>query len=162
MFSSRPTTSDDDVRFSVNTCCRLRALEVPEEAPAEVRDCIDRCLEEEPQKRPSAREMLEFFAAGLARLDAEAGVVRNLASAGSSVGGSVGDTLARVSRATSAAPSAADDAGDAFALPPGGARGGGEAAPLRRISGAAAPRREPPVPEEGGGGEEESLAAAAR
>ena len=141
---------------------RLRALEVPEEAPAEVRDCIDRCLEEEPQKRPSAREMLEFFAAGLARLDAEAGVVRNLASAGSSVGGSVGDTLARVSRATSAAPSAADDAGDAFALPPGGARGGGEAAPLRRISGAAAPRREPPVPEEGGGGEEESLAAAAR
>ena len=129
---------------------------MPEEAPKEVAELIDLCIQEEPSKRPSAKDLLEFFTAGLARLDAEAGVRGGLASAASIGGGSVGETLARVSRANSAGGGGGDD--DAFALPPGSARGsgGGEAQqqqqPLKRTS--AAPR-EPPVPEEEKEGEEE-------
>ena len=137
---------------------RLRPLEVPEESPAEVAEIIDRCLEEEPRKRPTARELLDFFVSGLAKLDAAAGVKSTLASANSAGGERetatepLGLTLARVSRASSCglASVGTADSEDAYALPCGGGTGGGGGggrgeAPLRRTS--AAPR-EPAVPEE--------------
>ena len=37
---------------------QLRKLSIPEEAPAEVGDLIDRCLDLNPSNRPTARELV--------------------------------------------------------------------------------------------------------
>jgi serine/threonine protein kinase len=55
-----------------NRC--LRAVVVPDDAPAGVAGVIDRCLDADPAARPTAPELVEFFEAGLAALDTAAGV----------------------------------------------------------------------------------------
>ena len=51
----------------------MRPLAVPAEAPPAVAAMIERCLDDVPDKRPSALELAAFFEAGLAACDTEAG-----------------------------------------------------------------------------------------
>ena len=48
-------------RLSCNIWCR--AVRVPEECPQAISDLIDRCLEAEPDARPTAKEVFEVVKA---------------------------------------------------------------------------------------------------